>query len=294
MNFADWGTYLPKACDGLWRRALDLAREDSAGWLACGRVQPGKLPAQGHEISAPERNACSMERASTWLELPVPLTSRDRGKVGRPDQCVRRTSQGAAQILALPLTAAVTLHWCMDLVIGRVRSRWAVDQLQRTEKDLAVMIMRLSTATAGPCCPARCARARCAGRHEAGDQRTQSLAGVGMLSCWVEPALITEWRRPMHDYAASQDRSRDLGVLAATMTQAEPSRDVALLRRFSIAAAGRRPACGLCLERQVPGTLDPRRRSLPTLVGMVLRRSAEPAAGASNGEQGAASGLPPS
>jgi hypothetical protein len=54
------------------------------------------------------------------------------------------------------------------------------------------------------------------------------------FACWVEPALITEWLRLMRDYAERQDRVLAEGALAAAMTWAEPTRDVALSRAIAL------------------------------------------------------------
>ena len=81
---------------------------------------------------------------------------------------------------------------------------------------------------------------------------------LGRFSCWIEPALITEWLRLMRGYAASQDRSLDPGVLAAAMTWAEPSRDVALPRTLALRLLGRGNAlhCVWSGKRLEPATLD--------------------------------------
>ncbi len=57
---------------------------------------------------------------------------------------------------------------------------------------------------------------------------------LGRFSCWVEPALITEWMRLMRAYAARQDRALDPGILSSAMTWAEPTRDVALPRSLAL------------------------------------------------------------
>ncbi len=57
---------------------------------------------------------------------------------------------------------------------------------------------------------------------------------LGRFAAWVEPALIAEWARLMHGYAASQNRSLDEGVLAAAMIWSEPSRGVALPRERAL------------------------------------------------------------
>ena len=43
---------------------------------------------------------------------------------------------------------------------------------------------------------------------------------------WIEPALVTEWKRLMHQYAARQGRKLDDAVLTQAMTWSEPTRAV--------------------------------------------------------------------
>lgn len=81
---------------------------------------------------------------------------------------------------------------------------------------------------------------------------------LGRFSCWVEPALITEWLRLMRGYAVSQDRSLDPGMFAAAMTWAEPSRDVALPRSLALRLLerGNTLHCVWSGKRLEPMTLD--------------------------------------
>jgi SAM-dependent methyltransferase len=57
---------------------------------------------------------------------------------------------------------------------------------------------------------------------------------LGRFACWIEPALINEWLRLTRSYATGQGRPLDLGVLATSMTWAEPSRDVVLPRTLAL------------------------------------------------------------
>lgn len=78
------------------------------------------------------------------------------------------------------------------------------------------------------------------------------------FSCWVEPALITEWVRMMRGYAGRQDRKLDEGELAVAMTWAEPLRDVAMPRSLALRqlAAGETLHCVWSGKRLEAGTLD--------------------------------------
>ena len=40
---------------------------------------------------------------------------------------------------------------------------------------------------------------------------------LSWFAAWIEPALLTEWRRLMEDYAARQDRTLDTGMLARAL-----------------------------------------------------------------------------
>ncbi len=81
---------------------------------------------------------------------------------------------------------------------------------------------------------------------------------LGRFSCWVEPALITEWLRLMRGYAAGQDRALEPGILAAAMTWAEPSRDVALSRSLALRLLERGDTlhCVWSGKRLEPASLD--------------------------------------
>ena len=57
---------------------------------------------------------------------------------------------------------------------------------------------------------------------------------LGRFSCWVEPAVVSEWVRLMQGYASGQGRSLDLGALAAATTWLEPARDVVLPRSLAL------------------------------------------------------------
>jgi hypothetical protein len=83
---------------------------------------------------------------------------------------------------------------------------------------------------------------------------------LGRFSCWVEPALITEWLRLMRRYAAGQDRSLDPGALSAAMTWAEQAatwRRGPATQSCATVAGAQRPS-SLCLERQAPRPRNPR------------------------------------
>ena len=57
---------------------------------------------------------------------------------------------------------------------------------------------------------------------------------LGRFTVWVEPALVAEWGRLMHGYAAGQGRVLNESALAAAVIWAEPSRGVALPRERAL------------------------------------------------------------
>ena len=81
---------------------------------------------------------------------------------------------------------------------------------------------------------------------------------MGRFAAWVEPALIAEWLRLMRGYAARQGRVLDEGAMAAAMTWAEPSRDIALPRerRWRLLRRARPLHCVWSGRRLEAGTLD--------------------------------------
>jgi hypothetical protein len=64
-------------------------------------------------------------------------------------------------------------------------------------------------------------------------------------SVWIEPALVAEWAKQMHDYAASQGRSLDVARVAAAMVWSDPARDTSLPRSIALEsmAAGNPVLC---------------------------------------------------
>ncbi|MFO1080486.1 MAG: class I SAM-dependent methyltransferase [Reyranellaceae bacterium] len=54
------------------------------------------------------------------------------------------------------------------------------------------------------------------------------------FDAWIEPALVTEWRRLMTDYAARQERSLPDARLSRAMAWSDPSRDVDVARRRAL------------------------------------------------------------
>ncbi len=77
-------------------------------------------------------------------------------------------------------------------------------------------------------------------------------------AAWIEPALIAEWARLMHSYAASQGRLIDAGHVAAAMVWADPIRDVSGPRQLAIRMfdAGRAVHCVWSGRLLNAGTLD--------------------------------------
>jgi hypothetical protein len=77
-------------------------------------------------------------------------------------------------------------------------------------------------------------------------------------AAWIEPALIAEWARLMHGYAASQGRSLDAGHIAAAMVWADPARDVSGPRQLAVRMidAGRAVHCVWSGRLLDAGTLD--------------------------------------
>lgn len=78
------------------------------------------------------------------------------------------------------------------------------------------------------------------------DERTLSAFGsirvprdlwtaMSRFAVWIEPAIIAEWIRLTHRYAASQERDVGVGIMAAAMTWSDPDRDVALPRARALA-----------------------------------------------------------
>jgi hypothetical protein len=76
---------------------------------------------------------------------------------------------------------------------------------------------------------------------------TPTLAGFGSMrvprhiwralqryAVWIEPALVAEWAKLMHDYATSQGRSLDVARVAAAMVWTDPERDTLLPRRIAL------------------------------------------------------------
>jgi len=78
------------------------------------------------------------------------------------------------------------------------------------------------------------------------------------FAAWIEPALITEWRRLMRAYAERQGRILNEGRLGAAMTWADPMRDVSLPRDLALKAMdqGQTVYCIWTGQRLQPTTLD--------------------------------------
>lgn len=83
-------------------------------------------------------------------------------------------------------------------------------------------------------------------------------SALGRFSAWVEPALVAEWARLMHGYAASQGRRLDGAAIAEAMAWADPERDVALPRQIAsrLLASGGRLFCVWSGRRLDAGRLD--------------------------------------
>ena len=78
------------------------------------------------------------------------------------------------------------------------------------------------------------------------------------FAAWIEPALMSEWARLMQGYATGQGRQLDVGTIAAAMTWADPSRDVALPRGRALALlnGGHALHCVWSGKRLSAGSLD--------------------------------------
>jgi hypothetical protein len=57
---------------------------------------------------------------------------------------------------------------------------------------------------------------------------------VSRFAAWIEPALVAEWIRLMHDYAAGQRRTLDLVAVATATVWSDPDRGVGLPRRLAL------------------------------------------------------------
>ncbi len=81
---------------------------------------------------------------------------------------------------------------------------------------------------------------------------------LGRFTCWIEPALITEWLRLIRGYAINQDRQLDPSVLATATSWSEPSRDVALPRSLALRLleSGNPLHCVWTGKRLQAGSLD--------------------------------------
>jgi SAM-dependent methyltransferase len=53
-------------------------------------------------------------------------------------------------------------------------------------------------------------------------------------NAWIEPALLAEWRRLMHSYAETQDRTLKEDVISVALRWADPQRDVRVAREIAM------------------------------------------------------------
>ena len=78
------------------------------------------------------------------------------------------------------------------------------------------------------------------------------------FAAWIEPALVSEWRRLIENYAAAQGRVADTGKIAAAMTWLDSARDVALprARALRLLEQGQALHCVWSGKRLYSETLD--------------------------------------
>lgn len=77
------------------------------------------------------------------------------------------------------------------------------------------------------------------------------------FDAWIEPALVTEWRRLMTDYAARQERTLSESGLSRAMAWSDPSRDVDLARKRALALLQSTGLhCAWTGRRLTPDSLD--------------------------------------
>jgi len=211
--------------------------------------------------------------ALTWLRLYLPLARTDL------PQSPQNRAGGEKLGFAGPGFRALLDEDLspLDLRVGErftgARARALRTALGEAARSISTMPARYMTyPNGGPVLPtALRTPPRLDGAAEAFDLDAVTLWGWGVLrvprhlwqalgrfSCWVEPALITEWLRLMRVYAASQDRALEPGILAAAMTWAEPSRDVALPRSLALRLLERGDTlhCVWSGKRLEPASLD--------------------------------------
>jgi hypothetical protein len=162
----------------------------------------------------------------------------------------------------------------LDLRVGSRFSGEAAQAVRSALQEAADLIARMPAtymtyANGGPVLPT--ARRRARGKHSEIVLDADFLAGfgalevplelwraVGRFTVWIEPALIAEWCRLMRVYAGRQGRMLDEGIVAATMTWSEPSRDVVLPREraLRLIAAGSELHCVWSGRGLDPQSLD--------------------------------------
>ncbi len=57
---------------------------------------------------------------------------------------------------------------------------------------------------------------------------------MGRFAAWIEPALVAEWIRLMHGYAATQARELDHSIVAAATSWSDPDRGVGVPRSIAL------------------------------------------------------------
>ncbi|MGI4800216.1 MAG: methyltransferase domain-containing protein [Janthinobacterium lividum] len=208
--------------------------------------------------------------ALTWLRLYVPLLRHDLPQSPtnrRGGETLGFAKTGLQALLASGLSS-------LDLRVG---SRFTGDGaravrgalLDAADTIVDMPAQYMTYPNGGPVLPVTKARAPRPAGELVLDEATLLAFGVMRVprhlwhacqrfSCWVEPALITEWIRLMRGYASRQDRQLDEGALSVAMTWAEPLRDVAEPRRLALRrlANGEDLRCVWSGKRLEQGTLD--------------------------------------
>lgn len=77
------------------------------------------------------------------------------------------------------------------------------------------------------------------------------------FAVWIEPALVAEWAKLMHEYAHTQGRSLDPVAVHQAMLWADPTRDVGRAREFAMVLLDKKPIYCVWTGRKLkPSTLD--------------------------------------